>query len=338
MAAKKTIVKKKISTQDAIRNKLQGSLDYILGSDNLRSKGKDLNNYLRGTPEKKIVKKVEAKKQIKKINPTTVVDKTIYGGDRNVKYTDKFGNTYLTNKHNGKTTYVKKDKSGKIIEGNVKNDMGKITPFKETTFKEIKVTPPKKETPAQGKTVSELWKEKTGTSWSEAKKQGLTDGSGKQNIALVNKLKSGEYKPKAKEEVKIEPRTEVKTEPRTEPRKRIADSDLYKELVAEENKEKKVKADFIAKQKAMDKGGSGLGAMEKADQEAILKGYKRGGSIKSKITATIKPKMAMGGIKKTVLKKPMIKAMYGTSMMQPPMAKPAMMKKGGVKKTVKKKK
>lgn len=44
-----------------------------------------------------------------------------------------------------------------------------------------------------GKTVSEIWKEKTGTSWSEAKKQGLTDGSMKANLALLAKLKSGSF-------------------------------------------------------------------------------------------------------------------------------------------------
>jgi hypothetical protein len=42
------------------------------------------------------------------------------------------------------------------------------------------------------KTVSEVWKEKTGTDWSEAKKQGLTDGSAKANLALLAKLNKGE--------------------------------------------------------------------------------------------------------------------------------------------------
>ena len=36
-----------------------------------------------------------------------------------------------------------------------------------------------------------MWVEKTGTSWSEAKKQGLTDGSYAQNMALMKKLQSG---------------------------------------------------------------------------------------------------------------------------------------------------
>ena len=41
-----------------------------------------------------------------------------------------------------------------------------------------------------GKTVAQMWQEKTGTSWSEAKKQGLTDGSAKANMALMAKMKS----------------------------------------------------------------------------------------------------------------------------------------------------
>jgi hypothetical protein len=36
-----------------------------------------------------------------------------------------------------------------------------------------------------------LWQQKTGTSWSEAKKQGLTDGSAAANMALMKKLQSG---------------------------------------------------------------------------------------------------------------------------------------------------
>ena len=50
-------------------------------------------------------------------------------------------------------------------------------------------TPVVVKTPA--KTVSQIWKEKTGTEWSEAKKQGLSDGSAKSNLALLEKLKSG---------------------------------------------------------------------------------------------------------------------------------------------------
>lgn len=52
---------------------------------------------------------------------------------------------------------------------------------------------PTAKTPAKpaAKTVSQLWVEKTGTPWSEAKKQGLSDGSAASNMALMKKLKSG---------------------------------------------------------------------------------------------------------------------------------------------------
>lgn len=48
-------------------------------------------------------------------------------------------------------------------------------------------------TPAKpaAKTVSQLWVEKTGTPWSEAKKQGFSDGTAASNIALMKKLQSG---------------------------------------------------------------------------------------------------------------------------------------------------
>jgi hypothetical protein len=41
-----------------------------------------------------------------------------------------------------------------------------------------------------GKTVAQMWQEKTGTSWSEAKKQGLTDGSAKGNMKLMADMKA----------------------------------------------------------------------------------------------------------------------------------------------------
>lgn len=46
-------------------------------------------------------------------------------------------------------------------------------------------------------TVSELWKQKTGTSWSQAKNQGLTDGSVSSNTALMKKLQSGQITKKS---------------------------------------------------------------------------------------------------------------------------------------------
>jgi hypothetical protein len=55
----------------------------------------------------------------------------------------------------------------------------------------VKDNKPKPSTTPKTQTVAELWKEKTGMSWSEAKKQGLSDGSAKSNLELAKKLKAG---------------------------------------------------------------------------------------------------------------------------------------------------
>lgn len=65
---------------------------------------------------------------------------------------------------------------------------GKPTP-KPTPKPAVKA--PVAATKPAAKTVSEVWKEKTGMSWSEAKKQGLSDGSAKSNMELMKKLQSG---------------------------------------------------------------------------------------------------------------------------------------------------
>ncbi len=66
------------------------------------------------------------------------------------------------------------------------------TPAKSKTLNVYAPKPkPKTETKAPAKTVSQLWVEKTGTPWSEAKKQGLSDGTAASNMALMKKLQSG---------------------------------------------------------------------------------------------------------------------------------------------------
>lgn len=75
-----------------------------------------------------------------------------------------------------------KDSKIKIEPNLGKNSSSVKTPVKTPVVKK----------PAS-KTVSEIWKEKTGTDWSEAKKKGLTDGSMKANLALLAKLKSGSF-------------------------------------------------------------------------------------------------------------------------------------------------
>jgi hypothetical protein len=68
---------------------------------------------------------------------------------------------------------------------------GKTTPKPtvKPTPKPTAKTPTKPTTSA--KTVSQLWTEKTGTPWSEAKKQGMSDGTAASNMALMKKLQSG---------------------------------------------------------------------------------------------------------------------------------------------------
>lgn len=103
-----------------------------------------------------------------------------------------------------------------------------------------------------GPTVSQLWKEKTGTSWSEAKSLGLTDGSASSNIALMKKLKSGEISKSSLSKPKTETTpTSVTTTPTPSPTP-----------------------------KPTPYAGSGMGAMERADREFEEQGFRRGGSVK----------------------------------------------------------
>jgi hypothetical protein len=79
-----------------------------------------------------------------------------------------------------------KNKQTKKVKSTIEN-LKRPEIRKETIKQEVVVKPLKTNTP----TVSQLWQQKTGTSWSEAKKQGLTDGSASANTALMKKLKSG---------------------------------------------------------------------------------------------------------------------------------------------------
>jgi hypothetical protein len=115
---------------------------------------------------------------------------------------------------------------------------------------EVVVTPRKKSEP----TVSQLWKEKTGTSWSEAKKLGLSDGSASSNIALMKKLKSGEINKSSLSKPKTETTpTPVTTTTTPTP---------------------------TPTPKPTPYAGSGMGAMERADREFEEQGFRRGGSVK----------------------------------------------------------
>jgi hypothetical protein len=81
----------------------------------------------------------------------------------------------------------------------IKSRMYPATGTPKTPTKTLNVYAPKPKpatkTPAKpatsAKTVSQLWTEKTGTPWSEAKKQGMSDGTAASNMALMKKLQSG---------------------------------------------------------------------------------------------------------------------------------------------------
>ena len=231
----------------------------------------------------------------KKKNPTTV-SKDYYGGTTTVFIDPKTGEKHVKYSAGGIDTYKKYRKDGSAAGGYTQNTFGvfgaadggkKIPiPTNKPKFQEIKVTPPKKEIvkPASGETVAELWKKTTGTSWSEAKKQGLTDGSAKANLALMSKLKSGDYKPKPKEEVKVKPKVESKISSNIKPNE---------------------VGPYYSKDEDPNKGK--MGPFDDPNKPKL----KRGGSIKSNITAIKSKIKAKIKSKIKAIKKPLLKARDG---------------------------
>jgi hypothetical protein len=225
--------------------------------------------------DKKAAAKANANKLISTVKGTSAINtksKPESKAKSNFNYYTELAKTQKAATDKKTTDKKTTDKKVKTVVESLIRPKTVIAPKTQKAATDKKTTDKKVKTPT-GKTVSEIWKEKTGTSWSEAKKQGLTDGSMKANLALMSKLKSGDYKPKPKEEVKVEPKPYVP-------------------------------AGFPARTDGPIAGGEQLNEM------------RRGG----KVMATRKPKMAMGGTKKIVLKKPVKKAMYGTAM------KPTMMR------------
>lgn len=133
----------------------------------------------------------------------------------------------------GETDY---DKNGK-----------KITPAKTPAKTSVKAPV------SSGPTVSQTWVAKTGTSWSEAKKQGLTDGSAKSNLALLEKLNAGTYDKKPAEKI---------ITPTPTPNPAIITAPTEAKL----------------KPTGTPSGGSGIGAIEREEEM-----YKRGGSVRKKM-------------------------------------------------------
>ena len=228
---------------------------------------KEISNK-KGTSQSKEYTDVSGGKTVKTYNTK---------GDKEVKYTKAGEETYKKYAPDGSFTGYKQNQFGSFGSP----DEGKKIPIssakvKEETVKKETVTPPVKT--GTGQTVAELWKAKTGTAWSEAKKQGLTDGSAKANSALMAKLKSGDYKPKAKEE----PKPEFKVSSNIKPSEV---GPYYSKSEEEANRGK-------------------MGPMDDPNKPKL----KRGGSIKSKITAVKSKIKAKIKSKIMAIKKPYTKA------------------------------
>lgn len=182
-----------------------------------------------------------------------------------------------------KTSTTKKKTASTINPGDTGYVWGKNKNNSKTTTTTKKPTPKvTTSVPKAAPTVSELWKQKTGTSWSEAKKQGLTDGSASANIALMKKLKSGDITkstPKPKETTTSTPT------PEPMPVKKVTlISAPYRGsgMGAMERSEKEMeKKQFGGSAKSMKKAIGKTGSTRSSS--GVTKPYKTGGPIKSKL-------------------------------------------------------
>lgn len=147
-----------------------------------------------------------------------------------------------------KTSTTKKKTSSVINPGDNGYVWGKNKNKSKTT---TTTKPSTKSTP----TVSELWKQKTGTSWSEAKKQGLTDGSLNSNLALMKKLKSGE----------------ISKSSMSKPKTQSTSTSTSTSQPASTKETKKVTTGY---------SGSGIGAMERAEAESKMR---KGGMVRRRM-------------------------------------------------------
>jgi hypothetical protein len=123
------------------------------------------------------------------------------------------------------------------------------------------------------KTVSQIWAEKTGTSWSEAKKLGLTDGSAKSNLALLDKLKKGTV---SKSSI-----ADMKNPPKREKEETIPTLSVKGTTVTKSNASPSTSSstsETTPKPTKDQMSGSGLGASERMEGM-----YKKGGSVKKKM-------------------------------------------------------
>lgn len=123
-----------------------------------------------------------------------VLDPNVYGYAESLNgkpvQVAQFGDTYGykakmdTYKKSGKYPWIKQD-GGMVVELTPEEIEDHIA--QGYIVEDVK----KPQMQSGGQLPYQIWEEKTGTPWAEAKKQGLTDGSYEQNIALAQKLVSG---------------------------------------------------------------------------------------------------------------------------------------------------
>jgi len=140
---------------------------------------------------------------------------------------------------------------------------------KPTTKKPAPTTKP------AGKTVSQVWAEKTGTSWSEAKKLGLTDGSAKSNMALLDKLNKGTVSKSSISDMKNPPKPAATKEEKM-PTLSVKGTTVTKSNASPSASSST--SETTPKPTKDQMSGSGLGASERMEGM-----YKRGGSVKRKM-------------------------------------------------------
>jgi hypothetical protein len=173
--------KKKVD--NSITGKLQRGLDYILGADKLRATASSINKKLDPYRNKA---NAQAKAINKKLDPyRNSANKK--ASDLNTKIQTKYGDPIRKSIYGDKKPEVKKVETKKVVTKKPEVEKPAVKPITSKVATPKVVKPPKVSTPS----VSQLWQQKTGTSWSEAKKQGLTDGSSSANSALMKKLQSG---------------------------------------------------------------------------------------------------------------------------------------------------
>jgi hypothetical protein len=176
----------------------------------------------------------------------------------------------IYNKPSTKTTKSKTTKSTTTKPAATKSSLTKSTVTKpavtKTTVSKPVTTVTTSKTTTPAKTVSQLWTEKTGTSWAEAKKQGLTDGSAASNMALMKKLQSGNVGKNTASTVVDNDRMPIRSVAGIT----VTKSNSNPATAPVEKPEAKPTVKQMA--------GSGMGAMERMEGM-----YKKGGSVKRKM-------------------------------------------------------